>query len=503
MANGLFEQLVDFTDRDFESWRAALRQRAAVKFPQWTDFNRANIGNLLLELFAHTLDVVSFTQDQQLLETRVVMARQRKSMISIGKGYGFALPGAEDATVDLEFTIADGQPRARDITIPAGTEIQTEDVQNPLSFFTTADAVIPAGSIQVTNVPAENAEAQQDTAVLDGSPDQEYDLAVSPYIDRTSVVDVAGDAYTEVADGLIYHGPTEKVFEVAVDENGRGTLRWGDGTNGFPPTGVATIDYKVGGGNVGNVDPNTIRKLTGAFTDAAGVPVQLLVRNPSDAGGGVDRMSTEEARIAIPASLLTIGQRSITRDDFELNARRVRAVARSLLLTADDNPSLPEYTAYVYIIPVGGGLPSVDLKNEVLNELTVVRPPPVGMVVFVFNPTLKIVSITATVYLEEGFSEPDVRQNIEASLDSFFSLNNADGSPNRQIDFGAHVKSADGTVAAEIPFSDLFNAVRDAAGVRKLDKATFAPAADVSLALEEFPTLGSITLVNGDTSSPF
>ena len=503
MANGLFERLVDFTDRDFESWRASLRQRAAVKFPQWTDFNRANIGNLLLELFAHTLDVVSFTQDQQLLETRVVTARQRKSMISIGKGFGFFLPGAEDATVDLEFTIADGQPRARNITIPSGTEVRTEDVQSPVSFFTIADAVITAGLIQVSNVPAEHAESQQDTTVLDGSADQEFELAVSPYIDGTSVVDVAGDAYTQVTDGLIYHGPTEKVYEVVVDENGRATLRWGDGVNGFLPTGVATIDYKVGGGSPGNVDPNTISKLTGTFTDAAGIPVQLTVRNPSDAGGGVDRMSTEEARIAIPASLLTIGQRSITRDDFELNARRVRAVARSLLLTADDNPSIPEYTARVYIIPVGGGLPSVALKAEVLTELTVTRPPPVGMAVFVLDPTLKIISISATVYLEAGFSEADVRQNIEDSLDAFFALNNADRSPNRQIDFGAHVKSADGTVAAEIPFSDLFNAVRDAAGVRKLDKATFSPATDTSLALEEFPVLGSISLLNGDTASSF
>lgn len=503
MAIGLFERLVDFTDRDFESWRAAIRQRAAVKFPQWTDFNRANIGNLLLELFAHTLDVVSYTQDQQLLETRVVLARQRKSMIEIGKGYGFKLSEAEAATVDLEFTIADGQPRARDITIPAGTEVTTEDVQSPVSFFTLADAIIPQGQIQVGSVAAENAEAQQDTAVLDGTPDQEIELAVIPYVDGTSVVDVAGDAYSEVTDGLIYHGPTDKVYEVIVDESGRAALRFGDGTNGVAPSGVATIDYKTGGGSAGNVDPNTLKRLPGSFTDDAGVPVQLLVRNPSGGGGGVDRMTTEEARIAIPASLLTLGQRSVTRDDFELNARRVRGVARSLLLTSDDEPLIPEYTAHVFIVPVGGGLPSVALKADVLNELTVERPPPVGMDVFVFDPVLGIISITATVYLEEGVSEPDARTAIEDSLDGFFALENADGSPNLDIDFGAHIRSADGSVAAEIPFSDLFNAVRDAIGIRKVDKSTFLPAADVSLGLDEFPVLGSITLYNGDTGSPF
>ena len=192
-----------------------------------------------------------------------------------------------------------------------------------------------------------------------------------------------------------------------------------------------------------------------------------------------------------------------SRDQFEGNARLVRGVARALLLTSDDDSGIPEYTANVHIVPVGGGLPSSSLKAAVLNELTVVRPQPVGMDVFVLDPTLKIFNYSATVYLEQGFTEPGVRANIEASLDSLFALLLASGAPNPQIDFGFKIKSADGSVAAEIPFSDGFNAVRDAAGIRKVDKGTFAPSSDVALSNTDFPYLGTVTLTNGDTSSPF
>lgn len=502
MASGLFERLADFTDRDFESWRAALRLRASTKFPAWTDFNRANIGNLKLELFAHTLDVVSYTMDQLLLETRTTWATQRKSMEDIGKNVGFALRGAEAATADLEWTIADGEIRARDVLIPLGSEIKTQDAQDPVSFFTTAEGRILAGNLQVTDVPSKHAETQQDIFTADGSANQEFTLTKTPYLDDSLVMDVAGDSFTQVAN-LLNSGPTDKHFVVQVNENDSGTFRFGDGDNGAAPTGVVTSDYETGGGVVGRVDANALAEPVGQFADTAGVPVQLLVRNPVAASGGLDRMNVEEARVAIPASLITVAKVSVSRDQFEANALLVRGVARSLLLTSDDDATIPEYQANVHIMPVGGGLPSSTLKATVLNELTVVRKPPVGMDVFVLDPTLNIINYTATVYMKPGFIEADVRANIEASLDLLFALQLESGAPNPQIDFGFKIKAADGSAAAEIPFSDGFNAVRDAAGVRKVDKATFVPAADVSLANFDFPVLGSVSLFNGDTASPF
>ena len=107
MVDTITEQISDFTARDFDSWVIELRNKVNAAFPSWTDFNTANFGNILLEMFAHTLDVVSFYQDQQFLETRVVFARLLKSMINLGKNVGFTLPGNSVATATLEITIAD------------------------------------------------------------------------------------------------------------------------------------------------------------------------------------------------------------------------------------------------------------------------------------------------------------------------------------------------------------------------------------------------------------
>ena len=131
MVDTITQQASDFTNRDFNSWILELRARATAAFPGWTDFNTANFGNILLELYAHTLDVLSFTQDQQYLERFVVFATLRRSMINLGKNVGFVLPGAVAGTVDLEVTIADGQTRSVDITIPKGTVITLDRIERP------------------------------------------------------------------------------------------------------------------------------------------------------------------------------------------------------------------------------------------------------------------------------------------------------------------------------------------------------------------------------------
>jgi hypothetical protein len=82
-----------------------------------------------------------------------------------------------------------------------------------------------------------------------------------------------------------------------------------------------------------------------------------------------------------------------------------------------------------------------------------------------------------------------------------------DGRPNPNVDFGANLRGADGELVAELPLSDLFNVVRDVAGVRKIgdgptDFLLNGTRADVELEARAFPVLGTISLVNGTTGQP-
>lgn len=501
----------DFTARDFDSWIVELRTRANAAFPAWTDFNTANFGNILLEMFAHTLDVCSVTQDNYHLERFSIFARLRRSMIWLGKWLGFTLPGPVPASVDLEFTFADGAARVSPLRIPAGTAITTPE--GDTIFYTLSEAVIGAGSIQVTGISAENAQEHSEPFVADGSQNLSVTLANLPFVDDSLEVVVGVDTWTEV-ENFYDSGPADKHFRVEVDEDDRATIIFGDGTNGAIPLGAGTATYKSGGGAAGNVDANTLTEFlnTNRFNTDAGQTVQVTVRNPAGAAGGVDRMSVEEARVAMPAHVLTSGARSVTQLDFENNARKVRGVARAMLLTSDDDPSIDENRGELYIIPVGGGLPSAALKTEVLDYITDNYPPTLTFSFTVEDPSLRIISVGATVFLAKGVTEAEARAAVEDYLDDLFSLILEDGSPNPQIDFGYKVRRdimPDGSLQAEFPWSDLFNAVRDAATAtgrrvfRKVDEDTFAPSDDVIMLDTEFPVLGSITLINGDTGLTF
>lgn len=513
MAETITSQGNDYTNRDFDSWIVELRTRVNAALPTWTDFNTANFGNILLEMFAHTLDIMSFYQDQQYLETRIVFAQLRRSMIALGKNVGFELPGAVEATADLEFTFADAVPRTTDLIIPAGTVVRTNDQVENVEFDLIAPATIAAGLIQVTLQSAENARAQFENINADGTADQKIPVPATPYLDGSGVVVFGVDTYVEV-DDFLSSGPTDFVFRVIVDDKDRATLVFGDGINGAIPNGAGTANYKTGGGIDGNVDANAINTFRdgATFSTVGGEFVQLLVRNPIAAGGGVNRMSVEEARVAIPASLRTVGNRSVTRDDFEDNAKKVRGVARAMMLTSDDDAGIPENTGRLYIVPVGGGIPSAALKTEVADFINNEFPPTITFTFTVEDPVLLITSFDATTHLNTGISEADARTAVEASLDAFFSLLLASGATNEQIDFGFKIRTERmpvGALLGEIPFSDLFNAVRDAAlpdgrlAFRKVEEDTFVPANDVTLFDTEFPILGSISLTNGVTLAAY
>ena len=72
--------------------------------------------------------------------------------------------------------------------------------------------------------------------------------------------------------------------------------------------------------------------------------------------------------------------------------------------------------------------------------------------------------------------------------------------------FGFNLKDVDGNPAGEIALSPLMTLVDTVAGVRKLGDAVTEftinlQHQDVPVQLRQFPKLGTVTLINGDTGS--
>jgi hypothetical protein len=491
---------VDFTDRDFDALRARLIALIGSVFPDWSDFSVASFGNVLLEMYAFVGDALSFYLDNQARESRLATATQRKNVIALARMLGFKLAGARAARADVTLSLP--APPAADVVIPAGTVVRTQEVTEPVRFQLLAPVVIATGaSPPIGTGSAEH--SMTNTQVFDARGLAGLDLLLdrTPFLDGTIALTAGNGAYVEV-ESLLGSGPNDRHFMVLVDQNDRATVRFGNGANGAPPSGTISVTYKTGGGAAGNVDANRLTVVDAAPVDARGRPVRVIATNPAPAAGGAERQSVEAAKLLAPEGLRAL-TRSVAREDFEIHARAVPGVARALMLTSNEDTTIPENSGVLYVVPVGGGLPTPALKNLVLKQVTETYPCTLTFQVAVQDPVYRPLDVEARVFLRAGAVGAVVRDRIRANLAAMFRITNPDGSANALVDFGFNVRDVEGSPAGEVAWSDVFDVIRDTDGVRKMGDGPYdlklnGLPADVKLGIKEFPVLRNVVLVDGD-----
>jgi hypothetical protein len=99
-----------------------------------------------------------------------------------------------------------------------------------------------------------------------------------------------------------------------------------------------------------------------------------------------------------------------------------------------------------------------------------------------------------------------VRRGIQEALAAHFAVTRADRTPNPNVGFGWSLRGEDGQLQGELPFSDIFNVVRDVSGVRKVgdgpaDFLLNGKREGVPLSAHEFPRLGGVELRDGNTGA--
>jgi hypothetical protein len=479
---------LDYTDRDFESARRRLFDLVRSVRPDWTDESIANIGNVIIELGAHIVDVLCFCMDSEALEAFIASATRRESMIALGRLANYRLRTASAATVGVTVTL--DSAALDDIEIPAGTFVRNADPVDVVRFQLLEDLVINSGETS-GSADAEHSENRQVVLETTGTVNLDVQLSEGPYLDEGIVVSTVGQGVFEEVTSLISSAADDAHYSVLVDANDKATVRFGDNVNGIAPTGTLTITYKIGGGARGNVEANKLKILESSIVDGGGRVYRGTVTNPTAASGGEEREGVEEARMSIPEAIRAAGDRSVTKDDFEINARRVQGVARALMASSDDDGSVQENTGHLYIVPAGGGIAANELLADVVEMVTVTKPT---------MPTFQVLAFTADyrsidVYVRVHFSGPPsaTATLIRAALTAFFEPTNEDGSINTNVDFGLNLS---GQVFA---WDRVHQAIRSVAGVRRIapsDLRLDDALSDVNLLPREFPTLGEVTIIN-------
>src|SRR6266496_4879569 len=98
--------VLDYMARDYESLLRAMREQIPQKLPEWKDFaNEADFGNVLLQLFAHLGDILSYYQDRVANESFLGTARTRRSIIQHLRLIGYQLATAAPASASLQLAL--------------------------------------------------------------------------------------------------------------------------------------------------------------------------------------------------------------------------------------------------------------------------------------------------------------------------------------------------------------------------------------------------------------
>jgi len=510
----------DFTNKDFDSLSARFQNALASAFPDWSEKSRANFGNILAEQPSHIGDVVLYYVDRAARESRIGTAQLRRSILGICKLIGFSPAGAAAASVLVVFTLALSLQGT--LTLPRGTHVKTAQVTEPVRFQLLEDLVFLPGETVKTAL-VEHSDFATDSFSSTGLSGQRFSLKSTPYLDESAVIVAANGTYTIVSNFLkssITNPNQGRDCVVVVDQADRATLRFGNGINGAIPVGTVTIVYKVGGGVKGRLEPNTLTKLdAGPFKDTLGNGATITVNNPLKTEGAADRLSVEQIRLLAPESIRVI-ERATAREDYEIVARSVAGVARSLHLTRNEDVAIDENAGITFIVPAGGGIPTQALLDLVLSRFQPVagypkptHPKSNTYKLAVQRPRYLSVDVAVKIFKRTGVTGAVAKANILAALARFFAISvdkdgnpYVNGTPNPLIDFGWALKDVDGNPSDTLAYSDVMESVRDAVGVRKLsafasDCTLNLAHADVQIGHFEFPILGEVTIVDGDTGA--
>ena len=109
---------IDYLAKDFLSFRQALTEFSALRYPDWQERSEADLGMVLAEIISAVGDELSYLQDRVAAEASLPTATQRRSLVSLARLVDYEPMPAISATTLVQCDVA-----AAAHTVAAGTRI--------------------------------------------------------------------------------------------------------------------------------------------------------------------------------------------------------------------------------------------------------------------------------------------------------------------------------------------------------------------------------------------
>lgn len=445
---------LDTLARDFPAIRDELIRLASSLTPEWTDFYPGDPGVVILESVAYVADLLSYLLDRVQNESYLITAQERSSVVDLLRLIGYELSPGSAASVPLQIVL---EPGVTQKLIPAGYTVQSKatDTTPALRFEVLEDTLVVYPGGEVIAVHGETV-TEEEIGVSDGSASMSFDMdrfpiAISPNSTEPVEIFVSGQKWSLV-ESFIDTEFDSQVFRLQIDEDGRGTVIFGDGVNGAIPLSgeVVTATYRVGGGEVGNSAGKDTLKYP--VSDIGGIQ---SVTNPVQPSGGKNRESIAEAKVLGPQSVRTL-DRAVTLEDYEYLAQAApgAGIAFAKAEIGDTPLSVDVYVATAGDNPTPSGTWYPDIQNGTGSVGAVGRwlasKKLAGVLLRVKKPTLVRPFVGAKVHLYSNFQTSDVRNQVRKNLIQFF-------------------RDAASSFGNKIAYSDVIYCFEDTRGVKSVD----------------------------------
>ena len=341
----------DYTNRDYESIRADLLNRASVVLPEWTSRDSSDFGILFVDLVSYMGDILHYYVDQAARESFLETATRRSSLLAIASLLDYIPHGRTSAQTSIVLNATNSLATdVSPILIPANTKftasplVETAEsvvfTSNQAIAFNYTGAPIAGYTTYAKTVPATlrltEGEFFTETFTSNGQISQRYTLSKTGVVKESIVVSVAESVlgepvfYSQVL-RLIENTNSDKVYVANIESDDSVVLQFGNGIHGKIPAtnATVTITYRRSRGAAGNVEANTVTAFY-SLSNAFGPSYDGIVITPNAirAFGGSNSESVVSLKANIPTSFRS-QDRAVSLQDYEDLLLRVSGIVKT------------------------------------------------------------------------------------------------------------------------------------------------------------------------------
>jgi hypothetical protein len=127
---------IDYLAKDFLSFRKALSDFSALRYPAWQERSEADFGVMFMEALSALADDLSYTQDRVAAEATLDTATQRRSIVRHARLVDYEPRPTVASSVTLQFDVSAASP------IPSGLLVSAQVPEAAPIFFETGTSLV-------------------------------------------------------------------------------------------------------------------------------------------------------------------------------------------------------------------------------------------------------------------------------------------------------------------------------------------------------------------------